>query len=63
MLSALGMRHDGADAEINKLGRSSRMNRVDPESAIQSFRNVSPDNRPWVLHADQIVMAAIALPQ
>jgi hypothetical protein len=44
MLSALGMRHDGADAEINKLGRSSRINRVGPGIINSSFRNVSPNN-------------------
>ena len=50
MLSALGMRHDGADAEINKLGRSSRINRVGPGIINSSFRNVSPDISPGELH-------------
>jgi hypothetical protein len=63
MLSALGMRHDGADAEINKPGRSSRMNRVGSGISNSSFRKVSPDNSPCELRADEIVMAAIALPQ
>src|SRR6266850_7131577 len=34
--NALGMRHDGADAEINRLGGSSRMNRVGP--GISKFK-------------------------
>src|SRR6266700_1941948 len=50
MLSALGMRHDGADAEINQHGRSSRMNRVGPGIINSSFRNVSPDISPGESH-------------
>jgi hypothetical protein len=34
--NALGMRHDGADAEIKRLGGSSRMNRVGP--GISKFK-------------------------